>query len=84
MGFHSAMLLGQLHRIRFILGVFGLLAWGYAGICAFGHLKARNLFESPKKADLLNWFAWNGWGAAALGLVFLAIAWRIRARPETK
>lgn len=84
MGFHLAMPLGHPHRISFILGVFGLLAWGYAGICAFGHVKARNLFDSAKKADLLSWFAWNGWSAAALGLVFLAIAWRIRTRSKTK
>ncbi|MDB6135625.1 MAG: hypothetical protein JWM59_3868 [Verrucomicrobiales bacterium] len=67
-----------------MLGLFGLFAWVYAGLCGRAIYLAGRLpaAEAAQEADTVKWLWIQGAAALVTGTVMLVCGWRLALRAD--
>lgn len=67
-----------------VLGLFGLFAWVYAGLCGRAIYLAGGLppAEAAQEADTVKWLWIQGTAALVTGAVMLVCGWRLALRAD--
>lgn len=56
------------------------MAWAYAGLCAYGIVRAERAKHLPDRASIVHHLQWHAGVAFVVGLGLLILGWRLARR----